>query len=127
VNISVPAKFKKLKKMSAIRFPFGVADIQNPVHAATLAITITDPGLTILNVAVQNTGTAVTLNLTNVAQPIDGAILIVKFPAGTTGRNLTLGTGLTGPGITGAAAKTHTAMFVFMTDSYYQISTIQLN
>ena len=113
--------------MSAVKYPFGFADNQSPAHALTLAVTISDAGLNIVNIASSNTVSTVTMNITNAITPVDGTTILVKFPVGSGGRTLTPGTLMSGPGITGVAAKTHTATFVWMGDKYYQTSAIQLD
>jgi hypothetical protein len=105
-----------------IRFPFGAAETYNPAHATTLAVSVTDPGLNVINVAADNTAGSITMNLTNVATPVDGTQVVVKFPVGTGARNLVCGTNMSGPGIKGSPGRTYYATFVWQSDKYYQLS-----
>lgn len=109
--------------MSSIKFPFGPADYIKPAHAATLSVAISDPGLTIIEVAA-NAATAVTLDLTFDVPPVNGSQLIVRYPNGSTARTLTLGgVNIAGPGLaTGAINKNFVLHFVFMNDKYYQVA-----
>jgi hypothetical protein len=63
-------------------------------------------------IATIDLGEAATLNV-DVSKSTVGDELIVKVSSDGTGRNLTFGTGITGPVLTGAANKTKVQAFVF--------------
>lgn len=114
--------------ISGIRSPFGSAvDTLSPAHAATLAVTITEP-VTVLNIAT-HASVAVTLNLTLATTPPDGATLLVNFPVGATLRQLTPGTNMGGTVTTLAtASKAYNWLFMFNTDKFYPVSApVQIN
>lgn len=95
--------------METIQWPFGDADLQTPVYAATLAVTI-DNRKTVLVPAIL-TG-ACTLNLTIASGLRVGAELILKVKA-TGSEVLTPGTGMQGPAIAGTAGKTKVVAYEF--------------
>ena len=95
----------------AVRWPFGKAkEIVIAVFAATMTQAIADR-MTVLSLP-QLTSSA-TLNVTPGAEQLVGDLLMVKVPALTNGFNLTLGTGIDAPVITGVAGKTQQQLFMF--------------
>jgi hypothetical protein len=92
-----------------IRYPFGAADVQTPVHAATQNVTITD-GFTVLAPAIATAN--VTLNITADDELEAGALLLVKFKTTAT-ETLTFGAGIDSAVITGVAGKTQCQLFVY--------------
>lgn len=107
--------------MPEIRAPFSAAEVQSPAHAAPLAVTITNPGLTIINVA--NNAAAVTINVTNSITPIDGTTIIFRIPTTAGARIITPGTNLGGVAtVSLTTTKNFVWQFVWMTDKYYPMS-----
>ena len=106
--------------MPTIKWPFGPADIQAPAaHAAAPAITITN-GKTFLTLPTM-TG-AVTLNLTIDADLEAGAELIVQAKSDGTARDITPGTGMTGPVVAGVISKTKVTRYVYNGTSFVNTS-----
>ncbi len=94
-----------------INFPFGVADSQSVTPAAGVAAATIANNLTIVDLG--TLGAAATLNLTLNANLNTGAILVVKALSDGTARNVTFGTGITGPVLAGVISKTKTQTFIF--------------
>lgn len=92
-----------------IRYPFGEADVQSPASAATIAVSVTN-SKTIVNLSLD---TAATVNVTIDEDLPTGAELHLKITSDGTGRDVTCGTNLTGPVISGVASKTKVASFVY--------------
>ena len=92
-----------------IKFPFGAVDHQQPVFAATLAVT-TKNGVTLLEPAIL-TG-AMTINVTVDAEQEVGSMLFVKVKTTAT-EVTTYGTNITGPTVTGVAGKTWVQAFIY--------------
>jgi hypothetical protein len=90
-------------------FPFGHADLQQPVYAATLNVVINDI-LTILDPGIL-TG-AMTINVTFGVSPRIGTMLFVELTATAT-EVTTFGTGFTSPTVTGVAGKTKCQGFIY--------------
>lgn len=85
-----------------IKYPFGEATVINDLQDLdTLAPAAIWNNLTIIKVPAL--GQNATLNLTLDSELEDGALLKIDMNQGATGRNLTLGTGFVGSGITGVA------------------------
>jgi len=95
---------------STVMAPFGAADLQTPVFAATLAVSVTNQ-VTILEPA-QMTG-AMTINLTIDPGVRTGAKLYLKASSDTTARDITFGTGFSAPVLAGVISKTKTIAFFY--------------
>lgn len=99
-----------------IKFPFGEADSVTLEDAATLALTVNNTK-TIASVSL---GQAATLNVTPNAELPVGSELHLKVTSDATGRDVTLGSNITGPTLAGAANKTKVATFVFDGTNFIQ-------
>jgi len=109
-----------------IRFPFGEADFQTATAAATVAITVTNAGLTYVTLSTM--AAAATINVTaNAADMIDGALLYLELPSDGTARDVTGGTLLQTPVIAGVISKTKVAGFIWKTDKFIKISEALIN
>lgn len=87
----------------------GRAEVQSYSSAAAISAKIT-AGLTVVEVSL---GEAATINLDNESTPFPGAEVVVKAASDATGRDVTFGTGFTGPVLAGVANKTKTQRFVY--------------
>ncbi len=96
--------------MTKVRHPYGPLDHQQPAFSATIAATVDNGGATLIEPAIL-TG-ALLLNLTIDAGVKKGALLYLKVKTTDT-EVTTLGTGITGPTVTGVAGKTWVQTFVF--------------
>lgn len=92
-----------------VRYPFGEADVQTLTDGATIALAITD-ALTIASVSLSQ---AATINVTPAADLPVGSVLYLKVTSDTTARDVTLGTGITGPTLAGTISKTKMQQFVY--------------
>lgn len=93
-----------------VEYPWGVADVQTPAYAATIAATISNQ-MTIINPATL-TG-ALTLNLTLDQGVKAGARILFIALSDTTARTTTFGTGFTSPTLAGVISKTKAIEFVY--------------
>lgn len=93
-----------------INHPFGPADTQTPAYAAAINVTVKNR-LTVLNIATL-TGAA-TLNLTIASGLAVGSKLVVKAKSDGTARDLTPGTGMTGPVVAGVINKTKYQEYIY--------------
>lgn len=97
--------------MSKVKWPFGPATVIAPAaHAATVAATI-DNAKTFITLPTM-TG-AVTLDLTVDADLEAGAELILRALSDGTARDITPGTGMTGPVVAGVISKTKVTRYVY--------------
>jgi hypothetical protein len=94
---------------AGVAWPFGNVDLQQPVFAATLAVTITDH-FTILDPGIL-TG-AMTCNLTIDKNVRAGALLFLEITTTAT-ETFTPGTGFTAPAFAGVSGKTKCQMLVY--------------
>lgn len=99
-----------------IRAPFGAPEVITLESAATLAVTAQN-STTIVKVDLES---AATLNVTPDAQLPIGSRLTISASSDGTARDLTLGTGITGPVLEGVINKTLVAEFVFDGSAFLQ-------
>lgn len=111
--------------MGELRFPFGPATVQDVAAAASVALTITNGGLTYARLGSLTAATTITATVQ--ADTPQGAELIVELPCGATARDTTFGTGFTGAVVTGVANKTKVAVFKYIGTSFVQVSVNQIN
>ena len=95
--------------MGLIKGPFGATDVIALTATGAQTISITNEQTIIDGVTVQATGNR-TLNLTVSSEIKAGAMLYIKVKATATETTI-MGTGMTGPTITGVAGKTHTVAY----------------
>ena len=95
--------------MSEVKHPFGAADHQQPVFAATITPTIKN-GVTLLEPAIL-TGNLL-IDVTPDAELEVGAVLVVKIKTTVT-ETVTYGASIIGPVVTGVAAKTFLQSFIW--------------
>jgi hypothetical protein len=103
-----------------IKFPFGDADVQPLEDGATLALTVNNTK-TIASVSLSQ---AATLNVTPNAELPVGSELHLKVTSDATGRDVTLGTNITGPTLAGTANKTKVATFVYDGSAFLQTGAV---
>lgn len=111
--------------MGELKFPFGPANVQDIPAAASVAITVTNGGLTYARLTSLTAATTITVTV-----PTDcpqGAQLIVELPCGATARDTTFSTGFTGAVVTGVINKTKVATFVYVGTSFIQTAVNQVN
>lgn len=102
--------------MDILKWPFGAANVQSPADAANIAVTVAN-NFTIVKLALAGNRT---LDLTVDAQVDVGAILIVRSTSDGTARDLTLGTAIDGPLLTGTISKTKSQAFFLDTDRIFK-------
>lgn len=108
------------------KYPFGPADHQTVAPTATVALTIQNDK-TILDFTTA-LGAAMTINLTIDSEVKKGATLTVKALSDGTARNITCGTGMTGPGLAGTISKTKSAHFEYNGTAFIQMgAALQLD
>ena len=95
---------------SKVEVIFPTSEKQEIAYATTIAATV-ERAITLLDLGTL-TGAA-TLNLTVGAYVPVGALLTVKAKSDTTARDITLGTGLTGPTLAGVISKTKSQSFMY--------------
>lgn len=108
------------------KYPFGPADHQTVTPSATVALTIVnDKTILDFNAALS---AGMTINLTIDSEVKKGATLSVKALSDGTARNVTCGTGMTGPGITGTISKTKSAIWEYNGTTFVQMTAaVQLD
>lgn len=85
--------------MGTVKFPFGPAESLAPAHTATHNITIEN-----MRTHIKLSPTAaITINLSAGANLEVGAEVLIDVVQDGTGRNVTLGTGIVAPDLTGVA------------------------
>lgn len=97
--------------MAELNFPFGAADSQSITHSGGVAAATINNNMTIVDLGTMDAD--VTLNLTLNKDLNAGAILVVKGASDGTARDVTFGTGITGPDLAGVISKTKTQSFIF--------------
>lgn len=102
-------------------FPFGNADVKNETAATTKTVEVYD-NVTAVDFGEMSGNMALSIDIHPDTK--QGALLVVKAKSDGTARNITAGTGLTGPGITGTISKTKTATFILMGAAFVQIGGV---
>ena len=95
---------------SKVEVVFPTSEKQTVAAAAVIAVDV-ERVITVIDLG--TLAAAATLNLTVGTDVPVGAILVVKAKSDTTARDITLGTKLIGPAISGVISKTKTASFIF--------------
>jgi len=103
-----------------IKFPFGDADVQALDDGATLALEVNNTK----TIATVSLSQAATLNVTPNAELPAGSELHLKVTSDGTGRDVTLGTNITGPTLSGTASKTKVATFVYDGSAFLQSGAV---
>lgn len=108
-----------------IEVVFPTSENQSVEAAATIAV---DVNRTTTLVDLGTLAADATLNLTIGDDVPVGAILNVKAKSDTTARAITLGTGFTGPAISGVISKTKSASYIFDGTTFLAMGTaVQLD
>lgn len=105
----------------SIKYPFGFADFQTVATATTTEITVSNGGFTWITLA-SNLTAATTINVTVApSAQINGNMLLVSVPCGTSQFNVTWGSAsFTAPTLFGVANTTSTVMFVYSNGKFVQ-------
>lgn len=101
-----------------IKSPFGAAEVIALSATGAQAVTIKNQATILDGVTTQATGNR-TINLTINEFVTKGAIIVAKVKTAAT-ETTTMGTGITGPVMTGVAGKTKTALFVYDGTAFIQ-------
>lgn len=111
--------------MTPVRFPFGEADVQNVASAATVNLTVKNSGLTYVKLS--TLGAAATVNVVSAEGMLNGSLLFIEIPSDGTARDVTGGTLLQTPTISGVINKTKVAGFIWVGDKFVKISEALIN
>lgn len=111
--------------MGNLRYPFGPADVQDIAAAASVAVPVTNGGLTYARLSALTAATTITV--TAPADCPQGATLMVELPCGATARDTTFSTGFTGAVVAGVINKTKVVTFVYIGTSFVQTAVNQVN
>lgn len=107
------------------KYPFGKADVQTVTTATTINQTVSDQ-MCYLKLSANLTA-ATTINITP-SGLVDGALLFIEIPCGSTGYNVTYGsTYVTSAGTTGTNSKTKVVGFVYVSGKFVQVSEVTIN
>jgi len=122
-NFKAPAIIKDADSKIEVVFP--TSEKQTVAPAAVIEV---DVERTSTVVDLGELAEAATLNLTIGADVPVGAVLVVKAKSDATARDITLGTGLTGPAISGVISKTKSMSFIYDGISFIAMSAaVQLD
>lgn len=101
-----------------VKYPFGAALFNTVASAATIALDV-ENSLQHTTIALEE---AATINVTPAAGLEPGAILVLKVSSDGTARDLTLGTGITGPALSGVINKTKVVSFIYDGSNFVQMA-----
>lgn len=107
------------------RYPFGPADVQNIASAATVALSITNGGLTYVRFTQLTAAMALTCTVSSDIKA--GALLFVEIPSDATARTVTPGAGFTSAALAGTISKTKVASFVYDGSTFINTGFNQIN
>lgn len=111
--------------MNPVRFPFGAPDVQSVTAAASIALTVSNSGLTYVKLSALPAAATVTVTVPD--DMPNGGRLQIEIPCGATARDTTFSTGFTGAVVVGVINKTKVASFVYIDGSFIQESVNQIN
>jgi hypothetical protein len=104
-------------------FPFGPADEYSVDSDVTISLSI-DNTVSIVSMSLD---TAATVNVTPVSGLYVGSMLYLKITSDATGRDVTLGTNLTGTTISGVSNKTKMVALIYDGDDFIIVSEKQID
>lgn len=112
-----------LQSAQAQVYPFGPADFYAVDSDVTISLSI-DNTVTFVEMSLD---TAATVNITPVSGLYKGSMLYLKITSDGTGRDVTLGTNITGTTVSGVANKTKLVAAIFDGDDFFVVSENQID